>query len=64
MDAPAIPAASLRQSLASRRPPLVIDVRRKERFLEAPDLIRAPLRRHPAPDEPARNPRHSHGTKT
>jgi rhodanese-related sulfurtransferase len=48
MDAPAIPVASLRQSLASGRPPLVIDVRRNERFLEAPDLIRGALRRDPA----------------
>jgi Fe-Mn family superoxide dismutase len=48
MDAPAITAASLRQSLASARPPLVIDVRRNERFLEAPDLIRGALRRDPA----------------
>jgi rhodanese-related sulfurtransferase len=48
MDAPAIPVASLRQSLAAGRPPLVIDVRRAERFLEAPDLIRGALRRDPA----------------
>ncbi len=47
MDAPAITAASLRQSLASSRPPLVIDVRRSERFREAPDLIRGALRRDP-----------------
>ncbi len=40
MDAPGISAASLRQSLASTRPPLVIDVRRNERFREAPDLVR------------------------
>jgi rhodanese-related sulfurtransferase len=52
MDAPAtvpsVSAASLRQSLSSTRPPLVIDVRRAERFLEAPDLIRGALRRDPA----------------
>jgi rhodanese-related sulfurtransferase len=47
VDAPAITAASLRQSLASARPPLVIDVRRNERFREAPDLIRGALRRDP-----------------
>jgi rhodanese-related sulfurtransferase len=48
MDAPAIPVTSLRQSLASARPPLVIDVRRNERFLEAKDMIRGALRRDPA----------------
>ena len=48
MDAPAISAASLRQSLASDRPPLVIDVRRNERWMEAPDAIRGALRRDPA----------------
>jgi rhodanese-related sulfurtransferase len=47
MDAPAVSPASLRQSLASARPPLVIDVRREARFLEAPDLIRGALRRDP-----------------
>lgn len=47
MDAPAISASSLRQSLVSDRPPLVIDVRRNERFYEAPDLIRGALRRDP-----------------
>lgn len=47
MDAPAISAASLRRSLASGRPPLVIDVRKNERFREAPDLIRGALRRDP-----------------
>jgi len=47
MDAPAISAASLRQSLASDRPPLVIDVRKKPTFLDAPDLIRGALRRDP-----------------
>jgi len=47
MDAPAISAASLRQSLASARPPLVIDVRKGTTFLGAPDLIRGALRRDP-----------------
>ena len=47
MDAPAISVTSLRQSLASDRPPLVIDVRKNERFREAPDLIRGALRRDP-----------------
>ena len=47
MDAPAISATTLRQSLASGRPPLVIDVRKNERFQEAPDLIRGALRRDP-----------------
>jgi rhodanese-related sulfurtransferase len=51
MDAPAAPnavsAASLRQSLASGRPPLVIDVRKGPAFLGAPDLIRGALRRDP-----------------
>ena len=47
MDAPAISAATLRQSLASDRPPLVIDVRKKSTFLGAPDLIRGALRRDP-----------------
>jgi rhodanese-related sulfurtransferase len=50
MDAPAvsvISAASLRQSLASDRPPLVIDVRKSPTFLGATDLIRGALRRDP-----------------
>jgi len=47
MDAPSVSAASLRQSLASAQPPLVIDVRKNERFREAPDLIRGALRRDP-----------------
>jgi rhodanese-related sulfurtransferase len=47
MDAPAISAASLRQFLASARPPLVIDVRKGATFLGAPDLIRGALRRDP-----------------
>ena len=47
MGAPAISTASLRQSLASAKPPLVIDVRKKPAFLDAPDLIRGALRRDP-----------------
>jgi rhodanese-related sulfurtransferase len=47
MDAPAISAVSLRQSLASGQPPLVIDVRKSPTFLGAPDLIRGALRRDP-----------------
>ena len=47
MDAPAISAASLRQSLASAQPPLVIDVRKGATFLGAPDLIHGALRRDP-----------------
>jgi rhodanese-related sulfurtransferase len=47
VDAPAISVASLRQSLASGRPPLVIDVRKGPTFLGAPDLIRGALRRDP-----------------
>jgi len=47
MDAPAISATSLRQSLASDRPPLVIDVRKGPAFLGAPDLVRGALRRDP-----------------
>lgn len=47
MDAPAITVASLRQSLASDQPPLVIDVRKAPAFLGAPDLIRGALRRDP-----------------
>jgi rhodanese-related sulfurtransferase len=47
MDAPAISAVSLRQSLASARPPLIIDVRKGPTFLAAPDLIRGALRRDP-----------------
>ena len=46
MDA-SISAAALRQSLRSPQPPLVIDVRRQERFLESADLIRGALRREP-----------------
>ena len=47
MDA-SISAAELRKSLRSSAPPLVIDVRRNERFFEAKDLIRGALRRDPA----------------
>ena len=47
MDAPAITAASLRNSLVSDQPPLVIDVRREPAFIGAPDLIRGALRRDP-----------------
>ena len=46
MDASITPAA-LRQSLASSRPPLVIDVRRNARFREAGSLLRGALRRDP-----------------
>ena len=46
MDASITPAA-LRQSFASKQPPLVIDVRKAERFREAPDLIQGALRRDP-----------------
>ena len=47
MDAPAVSVATLRQSLASARPPLVIDARKSGTFLGAPDLIRGALRRDP-----------------
>jgi rhodanese-related sulfurtransferase len=47
MDA-GISAAELRTSLRSSAPPLVVDVRRNERFLEAGDWIRGALRRDPA----------------
>jgi rhodanese-related sulfurtransferase len=46
MDA-SISAASLRQSILGAEPPLVIDVRRNARFLEAGELIRGALRRDP-----------------
>ena len=42
-----ITPAALRQSLQSDRPPLVIDVRRAERFLESTYLVRGALRRDP-----------------
>ena len=47
MDA-SISAAELRKSLGSSAPPLVIDVRRHERFFEAADFIRGAVRRDPA----------------
>ena len=43
-----ITPAALRQSLQSDRPPLVIDVRRTERYLESPYLVQGALRRDPA----------------
>lgn len=46
MDA-CVTAAALRESLRADRPPLVIDVRRRERFRESPYLIRGALRRDP-----------------
>ena len=46
MDASISPAA-LRQALSSNQPPLVIDVRKKPAFLDAPDMIRGALRRDP-----------------
>ena len=42
-----ITPAALRQSLRSSRAPLVIDVRRQERFLDATCLLRGALRRDP-----------------
>ena len=47
MDA-SISAAELRKSLASSASPLVIDVRRNERFRESPYLMKGALRRDPA----------------
>jgi rhodanese-related sulfurtransferase len=47
MDA-SISAAELRKSLSSSAPPLVIDVRRNERFQESTYLIKGALRRDPA----------------
>ena len=51
MDAPAdlrvISVDELRRQLASGTPPLVIDVRRKVRYLEAPDRIAGARRRDP-----------------
>jgi rhodanese-related sulfurtransferase len=46
MDA-SISTAELGKSLRSSEPPLVIDVRRNPRFLEAGDMIRGALRRDP-----------------
>ena len=48
MDAPAISVAALRQSLASGRSPLVIDVRKTPAFLDAADVVRGALRRDPS----------------
>ena len=47
MDA-SITAAELRKSLLSSAPPLVIDVRRNERFKESPYVVKGALRRDPA----------------
>jgi rhodanese-related sulfurtransferase len=47
MDA-SISAAELGKALRSSAPPLVIDVRRNERFFEAGDFIRGAIRRDPA----------------
>jgi rhodanese-related sulfurtransferase len=47
MDA-SISAAELRKSLLSSSPPLVIDVRRNERFQESSYLVKGALRRDPA----------------
>ena len=47
MDA-SLSADQLRQSLRSAEPPLVIDVRRNERFQESTYLIKGALRRDPA----------------
>jgi rhodanese-related sulfurtransferase len=46
MDA-SISAATLKQSIRSSEPPLVIDVRRNERFRESPYLLKGALRRDP-----------------
>jgi rhodanese-related sulfurtransferase len=46
MDA-SIDAATLQRALDSDTPPLVIDVRREERFRDASDLVRGALRRDP-----------------
>jgi rhodanese-related sulfurtransferase len=46
MDA-SISATTLRKSLGGSEPPLVIDVRRKERFFESPYLMKGALRRDP-----------------
>ena len=47
MDASGTTTAELRRSIRSGTPPLVIDVRKRERFREAHDLIRGALRRDP-----------------
>ncbi len=46
MDASITPAA-LRQAVSSETPPLVIDVRRRQPFLESDSLIKGALRRDP-----------------
>jgi rhodanese-related sulfurtransferase len=46
MDA-SITADDLRKALGTGEPPLVIDVRRRQRFQESPDLIKGALRRDP-----------------
>jgi rhodanese-related sulfurtransferase len=46
MDASITPAA-LQQALRSSHPPLVVDVRKRAAFLDAPDMIRGALRRDP-----------------
>jgi rhodanese-related sulfurtransferase len=43
-----ITASALRAGIRGDNPPLVIDVRRNERWQEAPDLVRGALRRDPA----------------
>jgi rhodanese-related sulfurtransferase len=43
-----VTAAALRHALQSDHPPLVIDVRRQERFLDSEYLIKGALRRDPA----------------
>ena len=47
MDA-SIRTTELRSSLGSSAPPLIIDVRRTERFWESPYLVKGALRRDPA----------------
>lgn len=47
MDASSISTAELQSAIQSEHPPLVIDVRKPERFREAPDLVRGALRRDP-----------------
>jgi rhodanese-related sulfurtransferase len=47
MDA-SVSAETLRQSMHGSEPPLVIDVRRNERFKESPYLLQGALRRDPA----------------
>jgi rhodanese-related sulfurtransferase len=54
MDA-SITAAALEQSLRGSEPPLVIDVRRNERFLESPYVVKGSLRRDPARVDDWRN---------